>query len=198
MDSAREAAAVSDAVISPSLWATLKEPLPGWLCLGIQFELGVGEAFKGPFVENFKPSDEMEQLLVQASQHLEGLKPETTSRVDAAVSGTIDDLLGGLKPETTAAIDDLMLQASQQFERSSVVPEKLVNNATRSRFLDPVTIGDVENVRVSGVPGKTRAQTSWGTGVWAEWVRAHMKLSAADEEESGHFSQSFVLCLLTA
>ena len=29
-------------------------------------------------------------------------------------------------------------------------------------------------------------QTSWGTGVWAEWARACMKLSAADEEESGH------------
>ena len=121
----------------------------------IQFELGVGEAFEGPFVENFEPSDEMEQLLVQASQLLEGLEPETTSRADAAVSGTIDDLLGGLKPGTAATIDDLMLQASQQFERSSVVPEKPVNNATMSRFSDPVTIGDVENVRVSGVPGKT-------------------------------------------
>ena len=30
MDSARDAAAASDAVISPRLWATLREPLPGW------------------------------------------------------------------------------------------------------------------------------------------------------------------------
>ena len=39
----------------------------GWLC-PIGFKLGVGEAFEGPFAESFKPSDETEKLLVQASQ----------------------------------------------------------------------------------------------------------------------------------
>ena len=69
MDSARDAAAASDAVISPGLWATctLKEPPPGWLC-PIGFKPGVGEAFEGPFAESFGPSDETEKLLVQASQ----------------------------------------------------------------------------------------------------------------------------------
>ena len=86
---------------------------------------------------------------MQASQFLEGLEPGTTSHADAVVSGTIYDLLlkalersseepvqqattqetlveasqllQGLEPETTAAIDDLLLQSSQQFERSFVV-----------------------------------------------------------------------------
>ena len=57
MDSTRDAAAASDTVISPSLWATLREPPPVWLCL-IQFKLGVAEAFEGPFAESFEPSNE--------------------------------------------------------------------------------------------------------------------------------------------
>ena len=99
-------------------------------------------------------------------------------------------LLEGLEPGATslpdAAIDDLLLQASQQFEQLSVVPEKPVKDATRSRFSDLVTVGDVENVRVSGVPGKTRVQTSWCTGGWAKWEGVLMRLPAADEEESRH------------
>ena len=69
MDSARDTAAASDAVISPRLCAmcTLREPPPGWLCL-IRFKPGVGEALKGPFAESFEPSDETEKLLVQASK----------------------------------------------------------------------------------------------------------------------------------
>ena len=69
MDSGRDAAAASDAVISLRLWATctLREPPPGWLC-PIGFKPGVSEAFEGPFVESFEPSDETEKLLVQASQ----------------------------------------------------------------------------------------------------------------------------------
>jgi len=61
----------------------------------IQFELGVGEAFEGPFAESFEPSDETEELLVQASQLLEGLEASATRSANAAVSGTIDDLLLG-------------------------------------------------------------------------------------------------------
>ena len=67
MDSARDTAAASDAVILPRLWATLRVPPPGWLC-PIGFKLGVGKAFECPFAENFEPSDETEKLLVQASQ----------------------------------------------------------------------------------------------------------------------------------
>ena len=67
IDSARDAAAASDAVISPRVWATLREPPPGWPC-PIGFKLGVGEAFEGRFAESFERSDETEKLLVQASQ----------------------------------------------------------------------------------------------------------------------------------
>ncbi len=102
MDSARDAAAASGAVISPSLLAILTEPPPGWLC-PIQFKLGVGEEFEGLFAENFENSEETEGLL---SQLLEGLEPETAA---------INDVV---------TIDDLILQASQQLERSSEEPVK--------------------------------------------------------------------------
>ncbi len=64
MDSARDAAAASGAVIWPSLLAMLTEPPPGWLC-PIQFKLGIGEEFEGPFAENFKHSEETDRLLSQ-------------------------------------------------------------------------------------------------------------------------------------
>ncbi len=162
MDSARDAGAASGAVISPSLLAMLTEPPPGWLC-PIQFKLGIGKELEGPFDENFEHSKETEGLL---SQLLEGLEPETAAISDAVT------------------IDNLLLQASQQFERSSAVCEMPVKEATKSRFSDPVSVGDVENARVLGVPEKTRAQTTWCTGVWAAWARACMKLPAADKVES--------------
>ncbi len=43
---------------------------------------------------------------------------------------------------------------------------------------------DVESAHASGVPGKTRAQTSWSTGVWADLAKGRMKLPAVDEQES--------------
>ena len=52
----------------------------------IQFKLGVGKAFEGPFAESFESSDKTEELLVQASQLLEGLEASATSSMDAAVS----------------------------------------------------------------------------------------------------------------
>ena len=66
MNSARDAAAASDAVISPRPWATLRESPPGWLC-PIGFKLGVGETFEGPFAEIFDPSEETEKLLVSSA-----------------------------------------------------------------------------------------------------------------------------------
>ncbi len=102
MDSARDAAAASGAVISPSLLAMLTEPPPGWLC-PIQFKLCVGEEFERPFAENFEHSEETEGLL---SQLLEGLEPETAAISDAVT------------------IDDLLLQASQRLEQSFEEPVK--------------------------------------------------------------------------
>ena len=61
-----------------------------------------------------------------------------------------------------------------------------MEDPARCRFADPVTVGDIVKAREAGFAGKTRAQTSWCTRVWAEWVGAHMKLPVADEEESKH------------
>ena len=70
----------------------------------VQFKLGIGEAFKGPFAESFEPSNKTEELLVQALQLLEGLEVGATSCAD---SGTIKDLL---------------LKVYQQLERLSDEP----------------------------------------------------------------------------
>lgn len=63
MDSAREAAAATNAVISPNLWAMLIAwPPPGWL-FPPQFKLGIGEDTEGPFVpEKFETTKEMEEV----------------------------------------------------------------------------------------------------------------------------------------
>ncbi len=178
MDSARDAAAASGAVISPSLLAMLTEPPPGWLC-PIQFKLGVGEEFEGPFAENFEHSEETEgllsqllerlepDLLLQASQRLERSSKEHVKK--AITEETLveaSQLLEGLESETSA-IDDLLVQASQQFERSSAVCDKPVKEATKTRFSDPVTVGDVENACISGVPEKklsTNVLVYWSVG----------------------------------
>ena len=135
MDS--RAAANTDPVISPSLLAKLSNPPPGWLC-PIEFELGVGD-FEGPFVpDRFHISD---KLLLQASQMLDRVEKEPIG-VKLSRAVTSDEF----------EFDDLFLQASQQFERSS---EESVRKA---RFSAPVTLKEVESARVSGVPAKTRAQ----------------------------------------
>ena len=87
LDSTREAAAASEAVISPRLWATctLREPPPGWLC-PIGFKPGVGKAFEGPFAESFEPSDETEELLVQASQ-LDWSQVQQPARMPRSLDG---------------------------------------------------------------------------------------------------------------
>ena len=102
IDSTRDAAAVSNAVISPRLWAmcTLGEPPLGWLC-PIGFKPGVGEAFEGPFAESFEPSDETEKLLVQVSQ-LDWSQVRQLTRMPRSLDGR--------------------QFASQQLERSSEEP----------------------------------------------------------------------------
>lgn len=59
-----------------------------------------------------------------------------------------------------------------------------MKNATKLRLSASVAMEDVESACVAGVPGKTRAQTSWSTGVWVDRAKRCMKLPAADEQES--------------
>ncbi len=158
----------SYAVSSPSLWVTLIEPTQGgfarWLCV-----FSVGD-FEGPFVPKTFETTEDEVLLL-ATQVLDGLKPEADQvELEAVIS---DEL----------AINELLLQASQPFQRSTGESEKPVKKATKPRFSAPVAMEDVESGHVSGVPGKTRAQTSWSTGVWADLAKGRVKLPAADEQE---------------
>ena len=81
---------------------------------------------------------------MQVSQLLEGLEPGATSHTDAAVSGTIDDLL---------------LKASQQLERSSEEPvqqattqETLVEASQLLQGLEPETPAAIDDLTVTGFP----------------------------------------------
>ena len=74
MDSARDAAAVSDAVIQPSLWAALIEPPSGWPCVA----------------RSFQPYDETDDLLLKASQQFKRSWEEPAQQ---ATTDVIDGLL---------------------------------------------------------------------------------------------------------
>ena len=82
--------------------------------------LALAKYLRVPFAESFEPYNETEQLLVQASQLLEGLEVGATSCADATVSGTIDDLL---------------LKASQQLECSSEEPAQQASPMNLRRSL---------------------------------------------------------------
>ncbi len=84
--------------------------LPGaWLCV-----FSVGD-FEGPFApKNFETTEEMDEVLLLASQVLDGLEPEADrSELEAVISDEF-------------AIDKLLLQTSQPFERSTGESEKPV------------------------------------------------------------------------
>ena len=80
-----------------------------------------------------------------------------------------------------AEIDQVLLAASQEYE---VTGEEV--GSARRRFGSPVSSASVEEARKSGVPPKTRRQTSWACGVWESWVRDRKTLPVVDPLEGNH------------
>ena len=98
-------------VISPSIWATLRQPPPEWLCPP-QFRLGVGDDFEGPFApEDFEITPESDKILYLASQQYEWAVDEGPTGPECRFAA----------PVTVKDVDDA---------RRSGVPEKTQRQTT--------------------------------------------------------------------
>ena len=95
-----------------------------------------------------------------------------------------------LNPQTLEESDELLLLASQQYESEFVddggAQAGSASGSTGRRFGVPVSSAVVEQSRKSGVPPKTRGQTTWCCRVWAAWVKDRKFLPEADLEEANH------------
>lgn len=100
--------------------------------------------------------------------------------------------------------DDVLLQASQQYYEASLDAEVNVGDCDgdgaillqcskdfeQSRFGNPVTNEDLEDVRKSGVPVNTRKNAVWALNVWKEWVRVRANKIVEDlEKEHSTFGE---------
>ena len=85
--------------------------------------------------------------------------------------------------EDVAIPDDIFFTASQQFELEHADTVQ-ANPSKPSRFGAPVTSLIVEQARESGVPPKTRQQTSWSCRVWGAWAKERNKLPRTETYES--------------
>ena len=83
---------------------------------------------------------------------------------------------GGELPESE--VDELLFQASQHFEETDSsteavtetdCPEPTLQPSSR-RFGPPRSSEDVQLVKFNRIPKKTRANMSWSTNLWREWV----------------------------
>ena len=62
------------------------------------------------------------------------------------------------------------LAKQKQVGHNSLKPLSL--KATQVRFATPLNEHQMDQLRKSAVPDKTRAQTEWGVGVWRDWALA--------------------------
>ena len=77
--------------------------------------------------------------------------------------------------------DQILLQASQKFEEKAV-PEEFPKAMGSTRFGKPVSLDELESVRVSGIPSNTRRNTEWALRVWSEWAAERRKLVEETEK----------------
>ena len=87
-------------------------------------------------------------------------------------------------------IDQLLLAASQDYEAAAVSARETEedDSSTNHRFGAPVTSTTVEEARKSGVPLKTRRQTSLACGVWSALAKVRKTLPVVYQLEGNHVS----------
>ena len=120
--------------------------------------------------------DGLDDLLLQASQKYES----TVVTEDLAEDNEKNDVVASNEDDDDG-LDDVLLQASQKYESmisaktGDVFPDGPfdagIQKYNKSRFGNPTTNEDIESVRKSGVPMKTKMSTSWATNVWRSWVK---------------------------
>ena len=71
-----------------SLFDSVQDPLPSWLCPP-EFRLGNGDEWEGPFAHSFETAAEQDEFIIQASQQLDGyilLAPQEQDTSTGALS----------------------------------------------------------------------------------------------------------------
>ena len=93
--------------------------------------------------------------------------------------------------DSTGIPDDVLVQATQQYEEIANEIATEVTNSGKdenesTRFAKAVTNGEIESLRKSGVPAKTRLSTAWSVNVWSEWAKhRNEKVMVGDEKSHG-------------
>ena len=156
-------------IVSSSL-LVLASNHPGDFVPGGPWDLGM-EGFDGEACSDSKAGDTDQQGGVTYESNL----PVNTNKEEEGLC--------------ECEMDYLLISASQAYESSVDASEVSVGNSdsnTISRFGAPVTSVTVEESRKSGIPPKTRRQTSWACGVWAAWANNPKLLPSVDQNEESY------------
>ena len=111
---------------------------------------------------------EIDDLLIQASQMYEA------SRED---------------DQNDEIIDNVLLQASQEVESQLVkfqVKSSPSPGSINTRFSSPKSASEVEKVRASAIPYKTKQNTEWAEKAWFSLAMQRVKNLSTEEIESGY------------
>ena len=137
-------------------------------------------------------TDEIDdELLILASQQFESRQHERAAVLTMPM------------PTTDETDDELLLAASQQFENQTescsiqpfvppsesdkqVEPVSLTSSSSdtkTARFAAPCSCSDIEIVKESQIPNKTKSNTTWAINIWREWATYRLKRLAPEESK---------------
>ena len=140
----------------------------------------------GDHPTHFSPGDSW-NLVVEGWDTDDGR--DTTSEVGEECQPMNTDPEEHVGATEYSEIDQLLLAASQDYEAASARETEdgsSTNHRQIDRFGAPVTSTTVEEARKSGVPPKTRRQTSWACGVWSAWAKVRKTLPVVDPLKVNH------------
>ena len=78
--------------------------------------------------------------------------------------------------------EDILLQASQMFESSQAESSSTTTTSTSNRFGSPVKELEIEKMKQSGIPDKTKQSTAWALKVWNSWANSRTKNEESENE----------------
>ena len=153
----------------------------------------------------FVASQQFEQNLQQNEANQPSCLQED---LDASTTGQVDARVHVREISIEQSIDELLLAASQKFEqqviegRSSsfqvrpdfVQPKAMCEEVKlesmgalmpavncNSRFASPSYFQEIQKVKESRIPSKTKANTEWANNIWRDWASFRSKYVAPEE-----------------
>lgn len=152
--------------------------------------------------EMFGVDDEetLDKLCLEASQKFETIAEPEVSGTGMSEDEMLDKICleasqkfemiteAGTDMSEDEMMDKICLEASQQFDNLCAGMEASEN----SRFGKPVNNDDLENMRKSAVPLKTRQNTMWADNLWRAWVRARKQAGFLGDESKILLCDNFV------